>query len=59
MANLLDMFDGPMASLMASVVAFNAFFLIGRVAKARQGVAFAFAFTPLLMFFVVEMLVAT
>ena len=33
-----------------SVVAFTAFFLIGRVVQARQGVAFAFAFTPWLAF---------
>jgi hypothetical protein len=58
MASVFSFFDGPMASLMASVVAFNAFFLIGRVAQARQGVAFAFAFTPLLLFFAVEMLTA-
>lgn len=56
MASLFSFFDGPMGSLMASVVAFTAFFLIGRLARARQGVAFAFAFTPLLLFFAVEAL---
>lgn len=45
---------GHNAALMASVVAFVAFFLIARLANARQGVAFAFAFTPLLAFFVIE-----
>jgi hypothetical protein len=58
MVQVFSFFDGPMASLMASVVAFTAFFLIGRVAHARQGVAFAFAFTPLLLFFTVETLAA-
>jgi hypothetical protein len=57
MGGLFSFFDGPMASVMASVVAFCAFFLIGRVAHARQGVAFAFAFTPLLLFFALEVLV--
>ena len=51
---LFEFFNGEHAPLMASVVAFVAFFLIARLANARQGVAFAFAFTPLLMFFVVE-----
>ena len=46
--------SGDNAALMASVVAFTSFFLIGRLAHARQGVAFAFAFTPLLLFFVIE-----
>jgi hypothetical protein len=43
---LFGFFNGDNAVLMASIVAFTAFFLIGRVAHARQGVAFAFAFTP-------------
>jgi hypothetical protein len=47
---MLNIFSGENAALMASVVAFTAFFLIGRLAQARQGVAFAFAFTPLLAF---------
>ena len=51
---MFDLFAGYNGLLMASVVAFVAFFLIGRVAHARQSVAFAFAFTPLLIFFVLE-----
>lgn len=51
MSALFGFFSGDNAMLMASVVAFVAFFLIGRLARARQGVAFAFAFTPLLAFF--------
>jgi hypothetical protein len=47
---LFGFFTGQNATLMASVVAFVAFFLIARVAHARQGVSFAFAFTPLLAF---------
>ena len=54
MSALFTFFNGPSAALMASVVAFVAFFLIARVAHARQGVAFAFAFTPLLVFFAIE-----
>ncbi len=51
MSALFGFFSGDNAMLMASVVAFVAFFLIGRLVRARQGVAFAFAFTPLLAFF--------
>lgn len=47
---LFGFFTGENATLMASVVAFVAFFLIARLARASQGVAFAFAFTPLLAF---------
>lgn len=54
MSPLFQFFDGPVAPIMASVVAFVSFFLIARVARARQGVALAFAFTPLLMFFAIE-----
>lgn len=55
-----DFFNhGHNAALMASVVAFVAFFLIARLANARQGVAFAFAFTPLLAFFVIEVATAS
>ena len=54
MAAIFGFFEGPNAALMASVVAFTTFFLIGRLANARQGVAFAFAFTPLLAFFAIE-----
>ena len=50
---MFSFFSGENATLMASVSAFTAFFLIGRVAHARQGVAFAFAFTPLLAFFAI------
>lgn len=54
MSELFSFFNGPSATMMSSVVAFVTFFLIARVAQARQGVAFAFAFTPLLVFFAVE-----
>jgi hypothetical protein len=54
MSELFTFFDGPSATMMSSVVAFVAFFLIARVMRARQAVAFAFAFTPLLLFFAVE-----
>jgi hypothetical protein len=50
MSPLFGFFSGENAIVMASVVAFTAFFLIGRVAHARQGIAFAFAFTPWLAF---------
>ena len=43
MPGLFGFFSGEHAALMASVVAFTAFFLIGRVAQARQPVALAFA----------------
>jgi hypothetical protein len=59
MSALFGFFSGDNAVLMASVVAFTTFFLIGRLARARQGVAFAFAFTPLLAFFVIETAAAT
>jgi hypothetical protein len=58
MSPLFSFFDGANASLMASVVAFVAFFLIARLVRARQGVAFAFAFTPLLLFFALETVAA-
>ncbi|MEO6014859.1 MAG: hypothetical protein ABIQ30_14895 [Devosia sp.] len=51
MSALFGFFTGDNAVLMAGVVAFTAFFLIARLARARQGVAFAFAFTPLLAIF--------
>ena len=51
MSALFGFFSGDNAVLMAGVVAFTAFFLIGRLARARQGVALAFAFTPLLAIF--------
>jgi hypothetical protein len=54
MSALFGFFSGDNAILMASVVAFTTFFLIGRLVRARQSVAFAFAFTPLLAFFVIE-----
>jgi hypothetical protein len=50
MPAIFGFFNGENAIVMASIVAFTAFFLIGRVAQARQGVAFAFAFTPWLAF---------
>ena len=46
MPALFGFFAGDNATLMASVVAFTAFFLIGRLLRARQGVALAFALTP-------------
>lgn len=54
MSSLFGFFNGENAALMASVVTFTCCFLIARLARAGQGVAFAFAFTPLLAFFVVE-----
>ena len=55
MPALFSFFDDPVfAPMMASVVAFVTFFLIARLAHARQGVALAFAFTPLLLFFAIE-----
>ena len=51
---LFSFFTDENARLMASVIAFSAFFLIGRVAHARQKVAFAFGFTPLLAFAAVQ-----
>jgi hypothetical protein len=54
MNSLFGFFNGSNAPIMASVVAFTAFFCIARLARARQGVALAFAFTPLLAFFAVE-----
>lgn len=45
---MFGFFSGENAVLMANVIAFTAFFLIGRVAHARQGVAFAFGFAPFL-----------
>ena len=47
---LFEFFNGEHAALMASVVAFVAFFLIARLVHARQGVALAFGLTPLLAF---------
>ena len=51
---IFSFFNGENAALMASVIAFVAFFLIARLVRARQGVAFAFAFTPLLAFFAIQ-----
>jgi hypothetical protein len=50
MSSIFALFNDENARLMASVVAFSSFFLIGRVAHAGQKVAFAFAFTPLIAF---------
>jgi hypothetical protein len=58
MSALFSFFDGPMAPIMASVVAFTACFLIARLARARQGVAFAFAFAPLFVFSAVQAVAA-
>jgi len=51
---MFAIFAGSNASMMAGVVAFVAFFCIARLMQARQGIAFAFAFTPLLLIFAVE-----
>jgi hypothetical protein len=50
MSAIFAIFENGTGPLMASVVAFSAFFLIGRVAHAGQKVAFAFGFTPLIAF---------
>jgi hypothetical protein len=55
---IFQIFDYGTAGLMASVVAFVAFFLIARVARARQGVALAFALVPLLLIYTIEVAVA-
>jgi hypothetical protein len=57
--SLFDFFSDENARLMASVIAFSSFFLIGRVAHAGQKVAFAFGFTPLLAFSAVQTAAAT
>jgi len=54
MTALFGFFNGDNATLLASVIAFTCCFLIARLISARQGVAFAFAFAPLLVFFIVE-----
>jgi hypothetical protein len=54
MAALFGFFNGPYGSMMASVVVFVTFFLVARLAHARQGVALAFAFAPLLIIFALE-----
>ncbi|HWA20081.1 MAG TPA: hypothetical protein VG757_13915 [Devosia sp.] len=59
MSPLFDLFNDENARLMASVVAFSSFFLIGRVAHAGQKVAFAFGFTPLLAFAAIHTAVAS
>jgi hypothetical protein len=59
MTALFGFFNGPYASIMASVVVFVSFFLVARLAHARQGVAFAFAFAPLLIIFALETASAT
>jgi len=54
MAILFSFFNGQNAPMMAGVVACVAFFCIARLMQARQGVAFAFAFTPLVLIFAIE-----
>ncbi len=44
--------NAPM--VFAILITFTVFFLIARIAKARQTVAFAFAFTPMLLFWALE-----
>ena len=59
MSAVFGFFSGDNAVLMASIVAFTAFFLIGRVVHARQGVAFAFGFTPWLAFIAIVAVATT
>lgn len=59
MAILFSFFNGQNAPMMAGVVAFVAFFCIARLMRARQSVAFAFAFTPLVLIFAIEAATAT
>jgi hypothetical protein len=58
MSGLFGFFSGDNAVLMASIVAFTAFFLIGRVVEARQGVALAFALTPWFAFIAITAVAA-
>jgi hypothetical protein len=51
---MFSFFVGTNAGMMAGVVAFVAFFCIARLMRARQGIAFAFAFTPLILIFALE-----
>lgn len=44
--------NAPM--VFAILIAFAAFFLIARLVRARQPVALAFAFTPMLLFWTVQ-----
>ena len=44
--------NAPM--VFAILIAFAVFFLIARLVKARQPVALAFAFTPMLLFWTVQ-----
>ncbi len=44
--------DAP--TILAGVIAIVCFFLIARVVRARQSVALAFGFTPILLFWLVE-----
>jgi hypothetical protein len=54
MTTLFTFFNGDNAALMAGVVVFTTCFLVARLARARQGIAFAFAFAPLLVIFAIE-----
>jgi hypothetical protein len=44
--------DGP--RLLAAVIVFAVCFLIARLIRARQSIALAFAFTPLVVFWLIE-----
>ena len=59
MPTMFNIFAGDNAAMMASVVAFVASSSWGVWRDARQGIALAFAFTPLLLFFVIELAAAT
>ncbi len=58
MTGFFGITSGESTVLLASVLAFTSFFLVGRLVNARQGVAYAFAFTPLLLIFLVGYVVA-
>jgi hypothetical protein len=51
---ILSALLGNSSALVATTVTFVAFFLIARIIRARPGVALAFAFTPLLLFWMLE-----
>lgn len=51
MSSFFGLSDANMPVVISGVVAFIAFFLIARVADARQGIALAFGFTPLFAIF--------
>ena len=46
------LYNAPM--VFALLLTFTVFFLIARLISARQPVAFAFAFTPMLLYWAIE-----